>query len=230
MNSCLRGSAHPKVNSISFYCDELQRIYIHIIFFFYLIPIRDNRNPTELFLIDTHSPWPCCPASCAERWASSNCGAVLWRKGRRSWEPGESPQPLPRPERKLRPENNMRNLCKQPSRGKETREEAGEQWRNGRDTTHPAQVWVGTQKSAVPESEPNFLKLIDKNTRPSSHSDLSHAAAHIVYLYFSCRNCFPSDLYPVCLCFLIFVDVPRLLFCWTRSPLFSGLSTAERYE
>lgn len=47
---------------------------------------------------------------------------------------------------------------------------------------------MGTQKSVVLESEPGFLQLIDKKTRPSSHGDLSHAAAHVVYLYFSCRT------------------------------------------
>lgn len=87
--------------------------------------------------------------------------------------------------RKLFPESNK--LCKQQSRGKETREETGEQWRRGCDTTAGLIGLGGNPKVCCTGIRAWLSKIHWPKTRPSSHSDLSHAAAHVVYLYFSCR-------------------------------------------
>lgn len=88
--------------------------------------------------------------------------------------------------------------------------------------------WAGSSRWEPKKKKKTSIALEPKlkshwqKTRPSSHSDLSHAAARAVYLYFCCWTVSPPGLFAECLCSLIFVDVHWLLF-WTWSLLYLGL-------
>lgn len=122
------------------------------------------------------------PSSCSEQWASSNSGGRAGDRGNLERHYSSShvlKKALSREQRD--------KLCEQQSRGKETREETREQWRRGCDTTAGLVGLGGNPKVCCTGIRAWLYKTHWPKTRPSSHGDLSHAAAHIVYLYCSCR-------------------------------------------
>lgn len=122
------------------------------------------------------------PSSCSERWASSNSGGRAGDRGN-----PECHCSFRHVLKKALSREQHDKLCKQQSRGKETREETGEQWRSGCDTTAGLIGLGGNPKVCCTGIRAWLSKIHWPKTRPSSHGDLSHAAAHVVYLYFSCR-------------------------------------------
>lgn len=132
--------------------------------------------------------------------------------------------PRPRPERKLLPENNMTNSASSKGGGKNLREETGEQWRNGCDTTRSAIGLGGNPKVCCTGVRAQLSKTHwQKHKAQFPQWPFPRCCSYCIFILLL-SNCFPSDLYTACLCFLIFVDVLRLLLCWTWSRLYSGFS------
>lgn len=88
--------------------------------------------------------------------------------------------------RKLFRESNVTNSASSKA-GEKKPERKREQWRCGCDTTAGLVGLGGNPKVCCTGIRAWLYKTHWPKTRPSSHGDLSHAAAHVVYLYCSCR-------------------------------------------
>lgn len=171
--------------------------------------IKDSRRQGTLALL--------------QRWASSKSAGRAGDRGNQAYQ--RSPDHI----LKTAPSRNQRDkLCERQRRGKVAREETGEQWRSGYNTTAALTAPGGSSK--VCWSHGLFLKLIDKNKAQFPHWPFPccrSCCIFILLLYIYTPLVKPFPLWNCArLPFLIFVDVQLVLFQYGPQ-LYSGLSTLK---